>query len=141
MVTDIRDRGQDRGAGNRRKGSQMFFLIRAAFWLTVVVLLLPTDPSTGEAPRVGAVQAFTAVQATATDLSSFCDRNPDVCATGSAAFEILSEKFRAGARLVQNAFDAHAGSQPTNAATPSADTLTRDDVSTPWRGVPRGGAI
>jgi hypothetical protein len=119
----------------------MFFLIRAAFWLTVVVLLLPADPSTGEAPRVGAVQALTAVQATATDLSSFCDRNPDVCATGSAAFEIISEKFRAGARLVQNAFDAHAANPPTTVSAPSADTLTREDVSAPWHGVARRGSI
>ncbi len=103
------------------------FLIRAAFWLTVVVFLIPGDPEAGrDAPRVGAIEALTAVQATATDLSSFCARNPDVCATGSATFEILSEKVRLGVRLIQNAFDAHASE--------ATDTLTGQDLATPWRG-------
>ena len=114
------------------------FLLRAAFWLTIVVFLLPSDPDTGEAPRVGAFQALSAVQATATDLSSFCARNPDVCATGSAAVEILSEKFRNGARLIHNALDV-AGNQH-NADAPAADTLTRQDTAPPWRGAPRRGA-
>jgi hypothetical protein len=109
------------------------FLIRAAFWLTVVVFLLPADPETGEAPRVGAIEALTAVHATASDLTGFCIRNPDVCATGSATFEILSEKVRNGVRLIQNAFDA-------NAAGTASDTLTPADIATPWRGVPANGA-
>jgi hypothetical protein len=100
------------------------FLIRAAFWLTIVVFLLPADPETGEAPRVGAIQALAAVHATATDFSGFCARNPDVCATGSATFEILSEKVRNGVRLIQEAIDARAA---------PADTLTKEDVTTPWR--------
>ena len=102
------------------------FLIRAAFWLTIVVFLLPADPETGEAPRVGALQAIGAVHATASDLTGFCARNPDVCATGSAAFEILSEKLRNGVRFIQNAIDARAGVPH--------DTLTGEDVATPWRG-------
>lgn len=110
------------------------FLIRAAFWLTVVVFLIPGDPESGrEAPRVGAIEALGAVQATASDLSSFCARNPDVCATGSATFEILSEKVRSGVRMIQNAFDARASDDP-------ASTLTGEDVAAPWHGAPRPGA-
>jgi hypothetical protein len=111
------------------------FLIRAAFWLTVVVFLIPADPEAGrEAPRVGALEALGAVQATATDLSGFCARNPDVCATGSATFEILSEKVRSGVRLIQNALDARAADHP-------GDTLSGDDVAAPWRGVRASGAV
>ena len=102
------------------------FLLRAAFWLTIVIFLLPADPETGEAPRVGAIEALAAVHATATDFSGFCERNPAVCATGSATFEILSEKVRNGVRLIQDAIDAQGG--------PPADTLTGEDVATPWRG-------
>jgi hypothetical protein len=116
------------------------FLIRAAFWLTLVVFLLPADPGTGQAPRVGAFQALSAVQATASDLSGFCDRNPDVCATGSATFEILSEKVRTGARLIQNALDAHAKDQGA-ANVSTGDTLSGDDIGPPWRGVARGGSV
>ena len=114
------------------------FLLRAAFWLTVVVFLLPADSDTGQAPRVGAVQALSAMQATASDFSGFCVRNPDVCATGSAAVEILSEKFRTGARLVHNAFNAAGDQRDRHPA--AADTLTRDDVAPPWRGVAGRGA-
>jgi hypothetical protein len=103
------------------------FLIRAAFWLAIVIFLLPADPETGEAPRVGALEALSAVHATATDFSGFCARNPDVCATGSATIEIISEKVRNGVRMIQDAIDAGAG---------SSDTLTKEDVATPWRGRP-----
>jgi hypothetical protein len=110
------------------------FLVRAAFWLTVVVFLLPGDPGTSSpAPGVGALQALDAVQATASDLSGFCGRNPDVCTTASAAGEIFSEKVRYGVQLIQNAFGSHAQGATT-------DTLTRDDVATPWRGASRNGA-
>jgi hypothetical protein len=125
------------GSQNRlrrvEKGRRMF-LLRTAFWLTVVVFLLPADPQTGEAPRVGALQALAAVHATATDLSGFCVRNPDVCATGSATFEILSEKLRSGFRLFQSAFDARAADGPR-------DSLTGDDLVTPWRGIQRPDAV
>jgi hypothetical protein len=110
----------------------MFFLMRAAFWLTIVIFLLPADPETGEAPRVGAIEALSAVHATATDFSGFCARNPDVCATGSATFELLSEKVRNGVRIIQNAIDGGAS---------AADTLTTEDVAAPWRGPRTPGAV
>ena len=111
------------------------FLIRAAFWLTVVVFLLPGDPQTGsQSPGVGALQALDAVQATASDVSGFCGRNPDVCTTASTAGEIFSEKMRYGIRLIQNAFGSNAYGAH------SADTLTSADVASPWRGVTRNGA-
>jgi hypothetical protein len=117
------------------KKGRLMFLIRAAFWLTVVVFLIPADPESGrDAPRVGAFEALGAVQATASDLSGFCARNPDVCATGSATFEILSEKVRSGVRLIQNAFDA-------KAADHADGTLTGDDVATPWHGVRGQGTV
>ena len=38
------------------------FLVRAAFWLAVVVLLLPGDPNSGaNAPRVSAIEALMAM--------------------------------------------------------------------------------
>ena len=111
------------------------FLIRAAFWLSVVVFLLPADPQSGSpSPGVGALQAIDAVQATASDVSGFCGRNPDVCATASAAGEIFSEKLRYGVRLLQNAFGSH------DEAAPSSDTLTSADLTPPWRGARRSGA-
>jgi hypothetical protein len=111
------------------------FLIRAAFWLTVVVFLLPADPQSGsQSPGVGALQAIDAVSATASDVSGFCGRNPDVCVTASTAGEIFSEKLRYGMRLLQGAFGSH------DDAAPSADTLTSADLAAPWHGAKRNGA-
>ena len=111
----------------------MFFLIRTAFWLSVVVLLLPADPQTGdEAPRVNAIEALTAARTAVTDLSAFCDRNPQVCATGSTAFQIFTQKVRYGAHMLYDYFDR------TPAST-DADTLKRDDIDPSWRGPAREG--
>ena len=92
------------------------FLIRTAFWLSVVVLLLPADPETGErAPRVHALEALAAARTTVTDLSAFCDRNPGVCVTSGAAFEVLTQNVKYGARLVSSQF-----SRPPADANPDA---------------------
>ena len=64
----------------------MFFLIRMAFWSSVVLVLLPTGGSKPtEAPRsqVGALEAVSAASATVSDMSHFCARQPEACAVGS----------------------------------------------------------
>ena len=39
------------------------FLVRTAFWLSIVVLLIPADAETGEqAPRVSALEALSAAR-------------------------------------------------------------------------------
>ncbi len=44
-------------AKSNKKGRRMF-LIRAAFWLTVVVFLLPGDPGNSPSPGVGGLVAL-----------------------------------------------------------------------------------
>jgi Family of unknown function (DUF5330) len=110
----------------------MFFLLRVAFWLSIVVLLLPADPSTGDkAPRVTALEALSAAQSTVADVSQFCDRNPDVCVTGNAAMHVFGEKVRYGAQLLSSAFGDHTAN---NGATvdPTRGTLTPADVKPGW---------
>jgi len=104
------------------------FLLRAAFFLFVVILFLPADESTGEAPRVGAMQALGAVGATAADLSSFCERNADVCATASSAAAIVTERVGNAARLLQEFLGGHGDGAA------AGDALTRQDSGSPWRG-------
>ena len=104
------------------------FILRAAFWLSLVVLLLPADPRTdAPPPSVGAFEALGAAQATIGDLTSFCDRNPDVCATGSNAFQVFAQKVRHGADILRGYFDDE---EPIA----TADTLTSDDVQPAWHG-------
>jgi hypothetical protein len=107
------------------------FLLRAAFWLSVVILFLPGDPQSGtDAPRVTAIQALMAARATIADMSGFCDRNPDVCVTGSAALGAFTEKAENGARMIFRYFDGAAAGKP--AAGPERGTLNEEDLAPAW---------
>jgi hypothetical protein len=68
-------------------------LLRLAFWLALLVLLLPTD---------AAQQArFTSFASTALErLSSFCDRNGRTCDAAAAAWANFLRKAEFGVRLV-----------------------------------------
>jgi hypothetical protein len=108
------------------------FLIRAAFWLSVVILFLPADPeSNSPAPRVSFIEGFVAARAVVVDLSNFCERNPDVCVTGNAAFQVFAEKAQNGAKMLYRYLD-----QEPAKATSSDDqgTLTGDDLTPEWQG-------
>lgn len=99
----------------------MMFLLRAAFWLCVVILFLPADPNRPEdAPSVTVLEAFMAARATVADLAQFCDRNPDVCATGEAVVDVMVDKASYGIEQIQGYLDE--------------DTLTSEDVEVPWQG-------
>jgi hypothetical protein len=120
------------------------FLLRSAFWLTLVVLLIPADPETGDAPRVTVAHAVDAMRATVADLSGFCGRNPDVCATGSAAFHIVAEKTGDGVDLILRTIRGDdAAPAPDNgidmapgAPDATRGTLTTDDLMLPWQAAP-----
>ena len=106
------------------------FLVRTAFWLSIVVLLIPADAETGEqAPRVSALEALSAARSTVNDLSQFCDRNPDVCVTGGSAFHVFADKMRTGVKLLYGYFsDDKVGTDP-----PSANTLAPEDLEPAWQ--------
>jgi hypothetical protein len=71
----------------------MLFLLRAAFWLMIIVLLLPTD----ERQRS---EVYGTAQAAVNDIATFCDRNPETCAKGKDAFGVLVQKAQFGARML-----------------------------------------
>jgi hypothetical protein len=82
----------------------MGFLLKAAFWLAVVVVLLPSPDKTtavsqGAAPvqsgeAIGAAREFVA------DMGSFCERNREACDTGIAAAQQFGVKAQHGAKLL-----------------------------------------
>jgi hypothetical protein len=110
------------------------FLLRAAFWLSVVVILLPADPESGEdAPRVTAVEALWAAQGAVQDLSQFCVRNPDVCETSGTAFHVFADKVRYGTRMLYGYFGENDASP--NEPIPARDTLTPEDIEPEWQPV------
>jgi hypothetical protein len=117
----------------------MMFLIRAAFWLAIVVLLLPTD-SKQQADVYGTAQA--AVK----DMSMFCDRNPDACVKGKEVLAVFVQKAEFGFQMlmdfIENKTTADSAVEPNGASMPaapqdaawSAGTLEPGDLEPDWNG-------
>lgn len=78
----------------------MFFIIKTAFWLALVVMLLPSDDNSQYGERVSTGEAIYAAQTVVADMSDFCARNPQTCETGQAALKTFSAKAQYGAKLV-----------------------------------------
>jgi hypothetical protein len=78
------------------------FLLRMAFWLSIVVALIPVNPedlSAGQRP-VTTFETLGAAQAVVSDLAGFCERNVNACATGREVFAQFGAKARTGLRYV-----------------------------------------
>ena len=86
---------------------QMSFLIRMAFWFSLVLLVLPLDPATGDgqAESVSPIQAFFAAQEAVGDVAGICARKPEVCETGKAAMHMIGVRAREGARIAYEMID------------------------------------
>ena len=82
----------------------MFFLLRVAFWLTIVLALLPTGSSQPQAqanaPQIDAADAVIAAGAAVSDMTSFCDRQPEACKVGAQAAVVIGQRAQAGAGMV-----------------------------------------
>ena len=85
----------------------MGFLIRMAFWFSLVLLVLPLDPANGDgaADSISPVQAFFAARAAVDDVAGICERKPDVCATGKAAMHTIGIRAREGMRIAYGMLD------------------------------------
>jgi hypothetical protein len=126
----------------------MRFLLRMAFWLTVILALLPSGGSQ-PAPKVNvnAIDAMSAAAATVTDVRSFCERQPDACTVGSHAAVAIGQRAQAGAKMLYEYLNEHFGRDaapaenaatgkavPVPASRPSQHTLSPPDLAPSWRG-------
>jgi hypothetical protein len=127
----------------------MFFLLRMAFWLGLVLVLLPRDktPESEKLPQIGASEAVSAATAAVSDMSQFCKRQPAACEVGGQAATVLTHRATDGARkLYQIITDKKApdhtgsiGGDDVNASVAEAtphDTLTPDDLLAEWQTPP-----
>jgi hypothetical protein len=132
----------------------MMFLFRTAFWLLILVLLLPADQEQQN-------QIYGTAQSAVNDVAGFCDRNPQTCATGQDAFAVLVQKAQYGAEMLMGFVEGKTKSfdnsfpepvaipgdgsiMPVPAAVPlepatwdataSQDTLNPDDREAAWGG-------
>jgi len=89
----------------------MRFLIKSAFWLSLVLLVIPfggSDSPDGR-PTIGAVEAFVAARAVIDDFSGLCERRPDACEVGRSAMTTIGIRAREGARIAYGVLDEHFG--------------------------------
>jgi len=115
----------------------MFFLLRMAFWLGVVCVLLPSGTkSTSPDVQIEAKEAVTLASAAVSDARGFCDRQPDACVTGGKVAVALGHKAEAGARTIYEFISKlrekpAPGEKPGKPATEG--TLTSSDMAPAWR--------
>ena len=98
----------------------MLFLIRTAFWLAIIVLLLPTDDRQRS-------EVYGMAQAAVNDVASFCDRNPETCARGKDAFAVFVQKAEFGARMLMDLIQSKTGT--SDQATPAEDLRSSEASS------------
>lgn len=124
----------------------MFFLLRTAFWLSVVLALLPTGSSqpASSDTSIGAIEAVSAAGAAVSDVTQFCGRQPEACEVGAQAATVFGQRAQAGAKMVYEFLSEKMGPAETGSVTPvkasssaakgSQQTLKPADLQPAWRG-------
>ena len=78
---------------------------------------------------------MSAAKATVTDMRSFCDRQPEACATGSHVAVALGQRAQSGAKLIYDYLTEYLGPSAREAGSNAGrDTLMPSDLASPWRG-------
>jgi hypothetical protein len=111
----------------------MFFLIRMAFWFSLVLLFLPLWPTseTTDAQPVGAIRAISAAQQAVSDLSGICERKPDVCETGRLAAQTIGVRARESARMAYEMLEEKRAAEVAGAVDGDAPTPETAILPTP----------
>ncbi len=111
------------------------FFFKLAFWLGVIVLLLPTDAQQQ-------ARLYTTATAAVERATTFCDRNAKTCAVAAETWASFLKKAEFGARLVgdlisssgrQGPDSAQPPRQNTSASSDPRGTLSDTDVQPAWR--------
>lgn len=118
----------------------MWFLIRAAFWFSLVLVLLPlfdneSTQKLQDAPGVEIGDTVTAASEAISYLSAMCLQKPEVCEKGAETFVALGHRAREGARVAYKLLDSQF-------ADPAEKTAaTEVDLAQPLPPVPATGDV
>lgn len=113
------------------------FILKTIFWLSLVVLVLPTDASQQQ-------EFGRKARAAVYHIATFCDRNARACETGSHYWQIFKNKADYGLQLAFDLIvqrpelrDADSGRTRRNAAGRyDRGNLRSNDLVPAWRGTP-----
>jgi hypothetical protein len=116
------------------------FLIRLAFWLGLVVLLLPSDERQQ-------ARLYSSAAAAVERVTTFCDRNPRVCACGAELWAAFVKKAEFAGRMAIDLASSPArrdsdapsvvpsqGRPQLEPTAQSRGTLNPSDLAPAWRG-------
>ena len=123
----------------------MFFLLRMAFWLGLVLVLLPREktPESEKLPQIGASDAVSAASAAVSDMGQFCKRQPAACEVGGQAATVIGQRAQDGARKLYKIITdkkpdhtssiGNAGEAEAVVDASSRETLTEGDLAIEWQ--------
>jgi hypothetical protein len=129
----------------------MWFLIRGAFWFTMVLVALPFFDGEAQqklqgAPQVEATEALSAAAGAISYMSQMCAERPDVCVKGAETVSALGTRAKEGALVAYKMLDKKfstkdkpdaeqtaeatlpTGSLPATASQPLPDKLTTGTI-------------
>ncbi len=91
-------------------------IIRTIFWLSLVIMLVPVkvDPRHPETSTYTSLQAILVAKSFVGDISGFCARNPESCATTRKIISEFSARARAHARQLAQALKSEDRPIPTD---------------------------
>jgi Family of unknown function (DUF5330) len=113
------------------------FIIRTAFWLSLLILILPTDEQKQQL-------VYGNTEAAVKDLRNFCTRNPGVCEASKNAAYTFSQKAKFGAKMLMDFVQEKASDtnyqpsyesgnrRPSFLRRESQNTLTAEDMRPAW---------
>ena len=99
----------------------MFFLMRMAFWFSLVLLTLPLSVGSDEPGQesVGPIQALFAARDAVGDIAGICERKPDVCETGKSAMHTITARAKETAKIAATMLDDKSTGPDTSTVTAS----------------------
>lgn len=120
----------------------MWFLLRMAFWLGLVLVLLPREktPEAQKLPQISASEAVQAATAAVSDMGQFCKRQPAACEVGGQAATVIGARAQEGARKVYQMITDKKAAEPDKKAAPEPDKKSHDDKKSPDHTGSIGGA-
>ena len=119
----------------------MFFLLRVAFWLSIVIILLPSgaEKKTEQQAMVSPMEALGAAQAAVEDVGGFCGRKPEACEIGAQALQSFGHKAQLGSKYLYEFLSERFG-EPRGDKVPGTigegrgrQTLTPADAAPAWK--------
>lgn len=82
------------------------FVVRSAFWLSLVLLAIPFGGTTEDGRSIGPFEALGAARVAIGDMVGICDRQPGVCETGKVALHTIGARARDASKFAYQVLDS-----------------------------------